>query len=128
MHSCQLLHSRTLQMDALNMQSFFLLFDHPASMQDEPTNQVPPQERVAKVRPYWETLSHEQRVELLTLDVKFLHQRAVEVTTKTHKQLGKAFYLSSAENTLCSSAKLADSLLRASQSMIVAVGYICPDK
>ncbi|KAK9858798.1 hypothetical protein WJX84_002839, partial [Apatococcus fuscideae] len=55
--------------------------------QDEPTNQVPPQERVALVRPYWETLSHEQRVDLLTLDVEFLHQRAVEVTTKTQKQL-----------------------------------------
>ncbi|KAK9841198.1 hypothetical protein WJX74_001758 [Apatococcus lobatus] len=58
--------------------------------QDEPTNQVPPQERVALVRPYWETLSHEQRVDLLTLDVEFLHQRAVEVTTKTQKQLEEA--------------------------------------
>ena len=60
-------------------------------MQDEPTNQMSPQERVAQVRPYWETLSHEQQVESLTLDVEFLYQRAVEVTIKTKKQLGEAF-------------------------------------
>lgn len=57
-------------------------------MQDAPIKS--PQERVAQVRPYWESLSHEQRVELLTLDIEFLHQRAVEVTSKTQKQLGEA--------------------------------------
>ena len=59
-------------------------------LQDEQVNQVPPQERVAQVRPYWETLSHEDRVDLLTLDVDFLRQRAVEVTAKTQKQIGNS--------------------------------------
>ena len=51
---------------------------------------MPPQERVAQVRPYWETLSHEERVDLLTLDVEFLRQRANEVTAKAQKALGAA--------------------------------------
>ncbi len=59
-------------------------------LQDEQVNQVPPQERVAQVKPYWETLSHEDRVDLLTLDVDFLRQRAVEVTAKTQKQIGNS--------------------------------------
>ncbi len=59
-------------------------------LQDEQVNQVPPQERVAQVKPYWETLSHDDRVDLLTLDIDFLRQRAVEVTAKTQKQIGNS--------------------------------------
>lgn len=59
-------------------------------MQNEPPSQVPPKAKVAQVRPYWDTLSNEQQVDLLTLDLDFLHQQAVEVTSRSQKQLGEA--------------------------------------
>lgn len=37
--------------------------------------QLPPQDRVDAVRPLWESLSHEERVALLTIDVDTLRQR-----------------------------------------------------
>ena len=42
--------------------------------------QLPPQERVQAVRPFWETLSQEQRVQLLSLGLEELRAKAAEVT------------------------------------------------
>ena len=91
MHVCWL-PTYAPNLDGRDMQCLPKVAHDTPDMQDEPTTQVPPQERVAQVRPYWETLSHEQRVDLLTLDVEFLHQRAVEVTSRTQKQLGEAHH------------------------------------
>ncbi|KAK9836375.1 hypothetical protein WJX84_002578, partial [Apatococcus fuscideae] len=54
---------------------------------DIPATQAPPEEKAALVRPYWETLSHKERVDLLTLDVEILRQRANEVIAKAQKTL-----------------------------------------
>lgn len=52
---------------------------------------MPAKERIAYVLPYWETLSHEQQFDLLTLDIDVLHQQANEVSATDHKQLGEVF-------------------------------------
>lgn len=72
----------------------FFAFNGFAFMQDQPTIQMPVKEKIAQVRPYWKTLSHEQRAEALTLDLASLHQRAAEVATISQEQLGEALYCS----------------------------------
>lgn len=49
--------------------------------QDESRNevQVPAQERVDAVRPFWESLSQEERVALLTIDIELLREKAREI-------------------------------------------------
>ncbi|KAK9806100.1 hypothetical protein WJX72_001362 [[Myrmecia] bisecta] len=54
--------------------------------QDEFVTQLPPQERVQAVRPFWETQSHEQRVDLLSIDIDELRARAKELTIRQQKQ------------------------------------------
>jgi len=51
--------------------------------------QLPPQERVAAVRPFWETLTQEQRVELLSISVDELRTRAKDVVARLRKQAGE---------------------------------------
>ena len=50
--------------------------------------QLPPQERVAAVRPFWETLTQEQRVQLLSIDLDDLQARAKDVAARQRKQDG----------------------------------------
>lgn len=50
---------------------------------------LPPQERVAAVRPFWETLTQEQRVELLSISVDELRTRAKDVVVRLRKQAGE---------------------------------------
>ncbi|KAK9824008.1 hypothetical protein WJX72_006929 [[Myrmecia] bisecta] len=45
-------------------------------VQDE---RLAPEERIRAVRPFWQTLSHEQRIEMLTIDVEQLCARAKEL-------------------------------------------------
>lgn len=57
------------------------------SAQDEV--QVLPQDRIAAVRPFWETLSKVERRQLLTLCIDDLHERAVLLTDRYQKQAGE---------------------------------------
>ena len=50
--------------------------------------QLPPQERVAAVRPFWETLTQEDRVELLSITVEDLRARSKEVVARLRRQAG----------------------------------------
>lgn len=50
--------------------------------------QALPQERVAAVRPFWETETPDERTELLTLDVAALRERASALTERYQKQAG----------------------------------------
>jgi hypothetical protein len=50
--------------------------------------QLPPQERVAAVRPFWETLTQEQRVALLSIDLEELRGRAKDVAARQRRQAG----------------------------------------
>lgn len=57
--------------------------------QEEPREaQLPPQERVQAVRPFWETLTQEQRVQLLSLSIDELRAKAAEVTARLRRQTG----------------------------------------
>ena len=47
-----------------------------------------PQDRIAAVRPFWETLSKEERRQLLTLCTDDLRERAVLLTDRYQKQAG----------------------------------------
>ncbi|BDA41097.1 probable inactive ubiquitin carboxyl-terminal hydrolase 54 at C-terminar half [Coccomyxa sp. Obi] len=47
---------------------------------------LPPQERVAAVRPFWETLTHEERVELLSITVDDLRARSKDVVARLRRQ------------------------------------------
>ena len=59
------------------------------STQEEPREaQLPPQERVQAVRPFWETLTQEQRVELLSLSIDELRAKAADVTARLKRQSG----------------------------------------
>lgn len=49
-----------------------------------------PQDRVAAVRPLWETLTQEQRVELLTVDLPTLREKAKLVLEQARQQAGEA--------------------------------------
>ncbi len=57
------------------------------SAQDE--LQVLPQDRIAAVRPFWETLPKVERRQLLTLCIDDLRERAVLLTDRYQKQAGE---------------------------------------
>ena len=60
-----------------------------ARVQEEPREaQLPPQERVQAVRPFWETLTQEQRVQLLSLSLEDLRAKAADVTARLKRQSG----------------------------------------
>ena len=67
---------------------------------------LPLQERVAAVKPYWETLSQEERVKLLTVSVDDLHQRAADLAERQRKQAGKDMALSRLGASEAKSSKL----------------------
>ena len=72
-----------------------------ALVQEEPREaQLPPQERVQAVRPFWETLTQEQRVQLLSLSIEELRAKAADVTARLKRQSG-ALLLSPRSQTLC---------------------------
>lgn len=51
--------------------------------------QLSPQERIQNVKPYWETIPDEQRVELLSIDLNDLKLRANDLAEKAKKQAGR---------------------------------------
>ena len=51
--------------------------------------QATPQERVAAVRPVWETLPHDERVQLLTVDLGALRAKARLVHESSKQQTGE---------------------------------------
>ena len=51
--------------------------------------QLLPQERVQNVKPCWETIPDEQRVELLSVDLTELKIRADDLADKAKKQAGE---------------------------------------
>lgn len=62
---------------------------HKLPMQEEPREaQLPPQERVQAVRPFWETLTQEERVQLLSLSIEELRAKACDVTARLKRQSG----------------------------------------
>lgn len=64
-------------------------------MQEDPREaQLPPQERVQAVRPFWETLSQEQRVQLLSLSLEELRGKAADATVRLKRQSGMSPALS----------------------------------
>lgn len=64
------------------------------SMQEEPREaQLPPQERVQAVRPFWETLTQEQRVQLLSLSIDELRAKAADVTARLKRQSGTELHI-----------------------------------
>ena len=50
--------------------------------------QVLPQDRVAKVKPFWETVPQENRLDLLSIPLDELKQRAAEVGARQRKEQG----------------------------------------
>lgn len=54
--------------------------------------QGPPQERIAAAKPFWEGLTQEQRVEILTISIDDLRNRAKEITERLRKQAGTVLY------------------------------------
>lgn len=62
-------------------------------LQVDPTKeaqlQLLPQERVQNVKPCWETIPDEQRVELLSVDLNELKVRADDLAEKSKKQAGR---------------------------------------
>ena len=50
---------------------------------------IPMQERVASVKPYWETLSQEARNKILTVSVTDLKTKAADLAERQRKQAGK---------------------------------------
>ena len=55
--------------------------------------QLLPQERVQNVKPCWETIPDEQRMELLSVDLTELKLRADDLAEKAKKQAGKGISL-----------------------------------
>jgi len=51
--------------------------------------QLLPQERVLNVKPCWETIPDEDRVELLSVDLNDLRLRAIDLADKAKKQAGQ---------------------------------------
>ena len=51
--------------------------------------QLLPQERVQNVKPCWETIPDQQRVELLSVDLNELKLRADDLAEKAKKQAGR---------------------------------------
>ena len=62
----------------------------PTSAQDEYGRELttPPQDRVAAVRPFWESLSDQHRAELLSVTLPELQERAKEIAVRQRKQAG----------------------------------------
>ena len=69
-------HDHVLEIDALFVQ------------EENREAQLPPQERVQAVRPFWETLTQEQRVQLLSLSIEELRAKAADVTARLKRQSG----------------------------------------
>lgn len=67
------------------------------SLQVDPTKeaqlQLLPQERVQNVKPCWETIPDEQRVELLSVDLNELKVKADDLAEKAKKQAGMGISL-----------------------------------
>ena len=61
-----------------------------AAAQDDARQEValPPQDRVLAVRPFWETVPQEERVQLLSLSLEELRVRAEELTQRQLKEHG----------------------------------------
>jgi hypothetical protein len=53
-----------------------------------PPKLQPPDERVAAVRPFWESLSQEERLKLLTIPVAELRERAKQLDIEATAQAG----------------------------------------
>ena len=75
------------------MQAFDLracMFHWLSLMQDDSQRDllIPMQERVAAVKPFWETLPQEGRTKILAVSVTELKQRAAELAEKQRKQAG----------------------------------------
>lgn len=51
--------------------------------------QQSPQERVALVRPFWETLGQEEREKLLSIDIESVRARAKQLAEAARQQAGK---------------------------------------
>ena len=51
-------------------------------------SQVLPQDRVAKVKPFWESVPKEDRLDLLSIPLSELKQRAAEVGARQRKEQG----------------------------------------
>ena len=66
---------------------------------------VAPQERVAAVRPFWETQGQEERQTLLTVSAEALTERANELAIRQRKQAGEsgAAITTAFTSILCSS-------------------------
>ena len=80
---CWLVSIRFVELGALTCQTWL------GVQEDGRELQLPPQERVAAVRPFWETLTQEQRVQLLSIDLQDLHARAKDVAARQRKQAGE---------------------------------------
>ena len=63
---------------------------HAIVSQDEYGRELstPPQDRVAAVRPFWESMSDQQRAELLSVTLPELQERAKEIAVRQRKQAG----------------------------------------
>lgn len=82
--------------------------------------QLLPQERVQNVKPCWETIPDEQRVELLSVDLNELKVKADDLAEKAKKQAGTGMSLQ-----LCHPAHIRVNLPAA--SMYHGVVYdLCP--
>lgn len=66
-----------------------------ARLQDEWQRELqgPPQERISAVRPFWEALSQQERVDLLTLSLDELRPRAKEIADSRRKQAGTTLFI-----------------------------------
>jgi hypothetical protein len=62
------------------------MFFYATNQVDVLKEQLPPQERVDAVRPLWESLSQNERVAMLTIDVETLREKAREVTELAKQQ------------------------------------------
>ena len=47
-----------------------------------------PQDRAAKVRPFWTSLTQERRLDLLSIPLSEVKQRAAEVSARQRKEQG----------------------------------------
>ncbi len=64
--------------------------------------QLLPQERVLNVKPCWETIPDEDRVELLSVDLNDLRLRAIDLADKAKKQAGQiSYHACAAHHTGC---------------------------
>ena len=99
-------------------------------MQEESREaQLPPQERVQAVRPFWETLTQEQRVQLLSLSIEELRAKAADVTARLKRLSGVCHVLTdSKEMPACQSKLLAPADTSASPpwvSSVLTAWFVC---